>query len=312
MTIFKTLTGSHLYGLNTDTSDIDYLSVYLPDKKDIFGLNTKDFINLSTNKNTKNTVNDIDEMSYSLKKYLKLLLKNNPNIIETLYSRGKNLITLDPIFEYLYINKNKIVSKKVYTTFLGYAKSQKDKLLNKSLRFNNLTKAIKDIEIKYNKLLNTKYKLTEEDSIYFNTILKYYKGTKNNTNSFHKGMYLDEIYSLVLREVNLYGWRVKTPEFTMYGLDLKFAYHLVRMVGEAKMLLEYGKIVYPIKGDLKTQIVDIREGKLNLNEILELTDYYENEINKLYKTSWLINEPDYEWFNDWLIDVMMNYVKEMI
>jgi predicted nucleotidyltransferase len=35
-TLFKTVTGSHLYGTNTPTSDIDYAGVFIADKEFYF------------------------------------------------------------------------------------------------------------------------------------------------------------------------------------------------------------------------------------------------------------------------------------
>lgn len=72
----KFIHGSHLYKLNTETSDEDYKGIYLPELEDIILGNIKDTINLSTNKsNNKNSSDDIDYEVYSLHKWVKLLSK---------------------------------------------------------------------------------------------------------------------------------------------------------------------------------------------------------------------------------------------
>ena len=310
-TILQVKSGSHMYGLNTSESDIDFISIFLPTAKDVLGLKVLDHIDDSSNKsNTKNTKDDIDDWKYAVRHFLKLLLNNNPNIVELLYI--KEAIVLEPEFQFLIDNRDRIVSKRIFNSFTGYAISQKNKLVGKSERYHSLNEGIKKIETDkyFAPVLGTHYKITEDDSHSLNVWIKHYKGFKNNIEHFHKGMDLDMIYSKLKYESDAYGWRVKTPSFTKTGIDLKFAYHLVRIIGEAEMLLRDGEIHYPISGQLRSDIINVREGKLTLEEILDIYEFYNNRCEYFLKTTSLIDNPDRGFINDWLVDTMTKHIKE--
>src|ERR1051326_5445626 len=72
--VLECITGSKAYGLELSGSDIDFKGVFVLPEKDYYGLNY--IAQISNEKN--------DEMFYELKRFVELLLKNNPNIIELL------------------------------------------------------------------------------------------------------------------------------------------------------------------------------------------------------------------------------------
>lgn len=72
--LLKCISGSRAYGLALPHSDTDIKGVFVLPKKGFYGLTYSDQINNATN----------DEMYYELRKFVDLLLKNNPNILELL------------------------------------------------------------------------------------------------------------------------------------------------------------------------------------------------------------------------------------
>ena len=111
-TIFRCKVGSSLYGLERPDSDIDYYSVFIPSSEDLLGLQKVEQINNSTKSSSsdrRNNKDDVDDVSYALPKYLHLLLQNNPNIIETIFARKESIEILEPEFEFLMKNYDKIV-----------------------------------------------------------------------------------------------------------------------------------------------------------------------------------------------------------
>jgi predicted nucleotidyltransferase len=55
------VTGSHLYGTNTPTSDFDYEGLFFEDPEYVLGTKRCEEVNFSTNKdNTRNTPEDVD------------------------------------------------------------------------------------------------------------------------------------------------------------------------------------------------------------------------------------------------------------
>src|SRR5271157_2278922 len=104
--IFKAICGSHLYGLNIETSDIDYRSVFLLPILDICGLNPQDQINDDKN----------DYTSYSVNRYLELLQTSNPNILELLFATPDKILINKPEFDPVYRNKEKFLTKQCKNT----------------------------------------------------------------------------------------------------------------------------------------------------------------------------------------------------
>lgn len=320
--IFKCKVGSHLYGLNRPDSDIDYFSVFIPTSKDLLGLNKVEIVDNSTKSSSesrRNTEDDIDDKSYSLPRYLHLLLQNNPNIVETLFATPNNIEILEPEFKFLMDNYDKIISARVAHTFSGYAFAQKKKLITKKERYDSLKKALTYLEniimnedIDYEELYTTDNKfirnISEDESIQLNKLLHYYKGEKQNCESFHVGMDIGMIYCKIRSEYEKYGWRVKTESFETLGYDIKFGYHLIRLMAEGIELLNTGKLSFPISGIAKSNIQYIRNGKISYNELLNMFKDYDDVFKCEVERSILRPKPDFNWANDWLIDTLKNHI----
>jgi uncharacterized protein len=306
--IFRCKVGSHLYGLNTPESDIDYLSVFIPNSKDLLGLNKVEVIDNSTknsSSNRRNDKDDIDDKMYSLPKFLHLLLQNNPNIVEVLFATKNMIETCEPEFKFLMDNYDKIISTKVFHTFTGYAYSQKKKLEVKRDRYYSLVESIKWIDSYFgNKVENPKEKITDFESDLLNQNLSYYKGKKGDGSSFHKGMPLKDIYYQLKAEKDKYGWRVKTDSFMKMGYDKKFAYHLIRILSEGIELLSTGKLSYPIFGEAKEDIMSVKEGELPLDDVFALYEKYHSKCEELKNKTTIRNKPDFNFVNDYLIHTL--------
>jgi len=315
--IFRARVGSHLYGLNTPQSDEDFVSVFIPSNEDILGLNKVEMINESTKSSSedrRNTVDDIDDVSYSLPKFLKLLLGNNPNIVELLFTDEKNTLICEPEFQVLRDNYDKFISTKVFHTFTGYAFSQKKKLVTKKERYGNLVRACECIEDIYGEELNhfkdDPCPISDQVAINLNKWVKYYKGAKNNCESFHKGMDFHMIYSKLITERDNYGWRVKTDTFETLGYDVKFAYHLIRILHEGIQLLSLGKLEYPNDMWTKQTIMKIRHGDVSYEELTRLYDEYDALAKEVYEISTVRKKPDFNWANKYLIKTLEKSIGE--
>jgi predicted nucleotidyltransferase len=132
--ILKVMVGSHLYGTETENSDKDYVGVFIPDKEYVLGLKECEQVEQRTNPSDSGHRNDKDDTDctlYSLPKFIKLCAENNPNIIEILFANKNHIIHCNTYGEALIQNAPLFVSKKVKHRFLGYANSQKQKLLFK-------------------------------------------------------------------------------------------------------------------------------------------------------------------------------------
>ena len=135
--------GSHAYGTNIETSDVDIRAIsYCPYIHNLgiegLGPKYKDF-EVYCDKNT-------DSVVYSLNKFISLCLKCNPNIIEMLGCREEDYIYLDSIGKKILENKKLFLSQYAIYSFGGYATSQLRRLEN-AVAHDKLTKEQKEIHI---------------------------------------------------------------------------------------------------------------------------------------------------------------------
>jgi hypothetical protein len=123
--LFEAISGSRAYGTNKPTSDTDYRGVYLAPLHQVMGFNYQDQVNDDTN----------DTVFYELKRFLDLVAKQNPNILEMLYMPEDCIITRHPLLDELFENRQKFLTKTCLQSFAGYAVSQikKAKGLNKKI-----------------------------------------------------------------------------------------------------------------------------------------------------------------------------------
>lgn len=121
--VYECLSGSHAYGLATPGSDVDIKGVFVLPQDDFYGL---DYIDQVSNES-----NDI--VYYELKRFVELLSRSNPNILELLYSPKDCIRVMHPLFEQL--RSQNFLSKQCKDSFGGYAMTQvrKAKGLNKKI-----------------------------------------------------------------------------------------------------------------------------------------------------------------------------------
>lgn len=110
--IFEAITGSRAYGLDTERSDTDIRGVFVLPKEE--------FYSLEYMAQVSNESNDI--VYYELKRFVELLAKNNPNIMEMLNLPGKCILYQHPVMNL--VKEGLFLSKLCEQTFANYAYSQ--------------------------------------------------------------------------------------------------------------------------------------------------------------------------------------------
>jgi hypothetical protein len=85
--------GSHLYGTSTPASDLDFKSVHIPSGRAIIMQRAENVIDrqVKVSSSIKNTAADIDDQSYSLQKFLKMISDGDTVATEILFAP-------DPLF----------------------------------------------------------------------------------------------------------------------------------------------------------------------------------------------------------------------
>ena len=110
--IFEVITGSKSYGLDTTTSDTDIKGVFVLPKNMFYSLEHTAQVNNETN----------DIVYYELKRFMELLSKSNPNILEMLSVPDKCVLQKHPIMNML--QPEMFLSKQCEQSFANYAFTQ--------------------------------------------------------------------------------------------------------------------------------------------------------------------------------------------
>lgn len=122
--LLKCRSGSHAYGLATETSDEDFRGVFHAPREAFFASDYPAQVSDATN----------DEVYYELGRFVELLLKANPTALELLATTGPdNVLYRHPLMERLRVEDFLTLACK--DTFAGYARSQvrKARGLNKKV-----------------------------------------------------------------------------------------------------------------------------------------------------------------------------------
>lgn len=186
--LFETISGSRAYGTDLPHSDIDLRGVFIMPKSEFYSLRETTQVNDKTN----------DEVYYELSKFLDLLAKSNPNMLEMLAMPEDCVQYRHPLFERF--SASDFLSKQCQHTFAGYAMSQVKKArgLNKKI-VNPMGKERKSI-------LDFCYVIEGHGSVALQDWLN-----RNNLNQEHCGLvkidHFSNIYAVFYDAKKEYGFK---------------------------------------------------------------------------------------------------------
>ncbi len=292
--------GSHAYGTNIETSDIDIRGVCLP--------NTDELIGLNKFYQEEQKDEDTDVVIYEFSKFVKLAMDNNPNVLEMLGNR--EYLIFNEVGEKLIKNASLFLSKKCIVTFMGYATSQLRRLEN----FLAETEYTQEEKNKYIKQtmdvamtkLEDKNRLFKEGAIKVNLD----KENKLTLDCNIKDAPIDLVRSslndllTIERTYNKLGQRnTKKDEAHL----CKHQMHLIRLYLMCFDILEKHEIITYREKD-RDLLLEIRKGKfLKNNKLTEdfkpYLDSLENKMQTSKETTTLPEKPNFKSLNDFVIEV---------
>ena len=125
--LFEYIRGSHAYGLNRAGSDIDKGGVYMEPYDILMSLGNDYQEEIKDKKQ--------DTCWFSFKKFMDLLLKSNPTVLESLFIPERCILFEHPIFAELRKNRDMFITKACFKPFMGYSMDQikKARSLNKKI-----------------------------------------------------------------------------------------------------------------------------------------------------------------------------------
>lgn len=243
-TQYEVMMGSIAYGVSSDTSDIDiygfciepkeYIFPHLDGKIQGFSKQIKGFDQYQEHHaKDKDSGKEYDFSIYSIVKYFRLCMDNNPNMIDSLFVPRTCVVHCTKIGEIVRENRKEFLHKGCWHKFKGYSFSQ-----------------------------------------------------------MHKA-------------------RIKNPEpgsvryemFQKYGMDVKFCYHVVRLLNEVEQILTEGDL------DLRRnreQLKSIRRGEWSFDQIEKYFEQKEKDLETLYTNSTLRYGPN----EDKIKEILLNCLEE--
>src|SRR5947209_4936412 len=123
--IYRCQVGARAFGLATDDSDDDIRGLYLPPARLHWSL-------FKLPEQLEFAGADKDEVYWELEKFLKLALKANPNVLETLWT--PRVLAADEVAGRLLELRRAFLSRHLYKTYSGYVLSQFRRMTNAQAR----------------------------------------------------------------------------------------------------------------------------------------------------------------------------------
>lgn len=297
--IMLCLGGSHAYGTNLPTSDLDIRGIAIERPEEIIGYqNFEQFINEKT-----------DTTIYGFNKMIHLLTDANPNIIEILGLEPEQYIYLSPLGKELLEHKDLFLSQKCLYTFGGYARANLKRLENALARDNypedrknehiasSLQSAIDDFNMKHANQVNSSFAHVKDGKLVYDLNLK----------DFPAGE-LEDLYATISNTTRNYKELLNRNRKKDDAHLNKHAMHLVRLYLMCLDMLE--------KGEIKTKrvedhqlLMDIRNGKYmneegNMKlEFYQLVSDIEEKCKKALETTKLPKKPNIKAIEQFVMEV---------
>lgn len=325
--------GSHLYGTDTPSSDLDFKGIYLPTAREIVLGKYKKTIATSRPKQSceRNTKDDVDTEIFSLDRFLELLMEAQTVALDFLFGY-KETCTFNTdqgawIMRHIYDNKEKLLTRNV-NAFVGYARQQAAKYGIKGSRMDalqrtqnylmtcpDLHKKLEFYGAHFANLVDECNSLVslEKTPLVEIVMLKGPKGLIDQPHlkvngraiPFHaKVKYAQEVVSKMLEG---YGQRAHKAHLAG-GVDWKALSHAVRVNGEALELLSTGNITFP-RPD-KDLLLKIKLGALSYEQVAEMIEQGLADLYVAHEKSTLRDKPDQEWADNLVYEVYSEIVSK--
>ena len=305
--VFLTLGGSHAYGTNIETSDVDVRGCALNSPSDLLGLTNFEQV----------VDNATDTTVYSFRKLISLLTSCNPNTIEMLGCRPDHYFMLTDIGREMIANRKMFLSQRAIDSFGGYATQQLRRLENALARdrltqerkeehiLKSMQRSIKSFEDKYTSFENGSLLLYTADS-------EREKLDKEIFADIHIDKFPAREFNAVMNELtNIIGTYEKLNHRNNKKDDghlNKHAMHLIRLYLMCLDILEKEDIITYREAD-REMLLSIRNGEYMLDdgtyrpEFFEMVDMYENRLKYARANTSLPSKPDFKRVEEFVMDV---------
>lgn len=286
--IYHVVTGSTAKGVNTEDSDLD--------EKGVVALPLDRHFSLEDDFGTVAVQGEKDIEMHSLLKFVRLLLKQNPTILEMLWVDEPFILSSNEYGSMLRENRDLFLSKGIFKSFGGYARDQlmrikgglnmltdKDRTQHLAHTLNRMAEHFPD---KYTQAGEGRFEIagvlhTDDGDHKIDLSLRYDRISLSQM----RGM-LNEM-NQTLMTYDKFGNRNKKAE----GKLNKHAMHLLWLLKSGIETLQTGKLRVN-RADERDFFLKVRSGHYSWSEVFDMVEHYEAELKEAVVRSPLPEEVD--------------------
>jgi len=303
--IVNMMFGSHLYGLDTPASDVDYKGIYMPKLHELL-LNSYPGTNKHSTgaQHQKNEAGDIDLEVISLPKFIKHACDGETFVIDMLHCTSP--ISTSPMWEEL-VSKRTMFYSKSLKAYMGYVKKQAAKYGLKGSRLACIRNAIEHLNTFKPDVTLAQVK----DSLYYSQYVKWISVPAKHADMHDQDFY--EVNAKKYQSTNTvsyvviqlqkmwsgYGHRAKQAEKNE-GVDWKAMSHALRAGYQARDIYMFGDFQYPL---VETDfILAVKLGQLDYKtDVAPELERLVDEVDILADVSTLPAKVDREYWGAWML-----------
>lgn len=297
--------GSHLYGMETHTSDHDYKGIYIPSKKQLYLGNIPKSKQVSKGQEgVKNISTDVDYEVYSLHYFLKLAMEGQTGPLDMLHSEPRHWIISSSLWEELVFMREKFYTCNLQA-FVGYARTQAAKYGIKGSRLSVAKEAAHLLKQYGQKRVSDIWHLLyENEYCYFidNGVHKIWQVCGKGVSETAK---CDLAYQMLVDFIERYGERAKKAESNQ-GIDWKAVSHALRAGYQARAIFKYRGFTFPLPE--VEFLKKVKSGQLDyLTIVAPELERLMDELEELKRSTSLPMKVDREDIEEWLFRTLEKY-----
>lgn len=295
-TIYLTRHGSHAYGTNVATSDVDVRGVAIPPKDVVLGF--------AFNFEQAEGPQGQDKVVFGLHKFFKLAIMCNPNVLELLYTDPSDHLVVTPIGTKLLEHRDKFLSRRARETFAGYATSQLKRI--KTHRGWLLSKPTHKPTREEFGLPSVGNKVISNEMLGAINAAVANHGYEPSPNMMEM-LDREKRYATALKQWDSFcNWeknrnKDRADLESKYGFDSKHGMHLIRLLRMCVEILK-GQGVNVRRPDA-AELLSIRNGDWSYDKLIDESDKLNAEIAACFDTSPLPALPDVVTLNRLCVDL---------
>ena len=297
--------GSHLYGMATSDSDIDYKGIFLPSKEEILLGRVPKCYSYSTGDGvSKNRPGDVDVETYSLHYFITLACEGQMVALDMLHAPGPFIVESSDIWKFIVRERHRFYTKGL-KAFISYARRQASKYGIKGSRLNAAATVLGLLksEDPSHALRSIWNKLPRNEHCFESGTdpqgLRQYQICGKQ---FQESAAIGYVAPVLEKFCEEYGKRARLAAENR-DIDWKAVSHALRAAFQIKEILTAATISFPLK---EAQfLLQVKEGRLDyLTEVAPALERIMEEVEELAAKSSLPETVDRAYWDKFICDTM--------